>query len=97
MSKYNMYRGNYLVMEGGNYAGGWGKRHADIFDLGDVAKYSHVESVVPIFIEFGEPLDDATIQKAVDELCEKKRQQRKIDDVQRAERQLQSAKAALDL
>lgn len=95
MNKPNMYRVNYLVMEGDNYAGGWGKRHADISVLGDVAKYSNVESVVPIFTEAGEPLDDAVIQKAVDERREQERQQRKIDDVRRAEKQLQSAKASL--
>ena len=95
MNKPNMHRVNYWVMEGDNYAGGWGERHADISALGEVAKFRNVESVVPIFIEVGEPLDDAVIQKAVNERRETERQQRKADDVRRAERQLQAAKAAL--
>lgn len=96
MNKPNMYRVNYLAMVGNHYAGGWGDCHADISNLGDVANYSNVQSVVPIFIEIGEPLDFDVIQKAVDERRGQQRQQRMTGEVRRAERQLQIAKEALN-
>jgi len=95
MNNPNMYRVNYRVMEGNNYAGGWGERHSDISELGDVIKFSNVDSVAPIFIEVGEPLDGAVIQKAIAERREQDEKSRKLEEVRRAERQLQAAKDAV--
>lgn len=82
-------------MEGDNYAGGWGKRVADIKELGDAEAFRKIESVIPIFIETGDPLPDSEIQAAIDERKQKKLHQRKINEVRRAEEQLERAKAAL--
>lgn len=96
-NKPNMYRVSYLVMEGNNYAGGWGERSADVKTLGDVKRFSNVETVVPIFIEIGSPISDDVIQKAVDERRQQDRAQRSLDDVARAEEQLRFAKASIQI
>lgn len=96
-NKPNMYRVSYLVMEGDNYAGGWGERSADVKTLGDVKRFSNIQSVVPIFIETGFPVSDDVIQKAVDERRQQEREQRLIDDVSMAEEQLRLAKASIKI
>jgi len=96
-NKPNMYRVSYLVMEGNHYAGGWGERSADVKTLGDVKRFSNIETVVPIFIEIGIPISDDVIQKAVDERRQQERAQRNLDDVARAEEQLRLAKASIKI
>ena len=96
-NKPNMYRVNYLVMEGDHYAGGWGARSADVKTLGDVKRFSNVETVVPIFIEIGEPISDELIHKAVDERRQQEISQRILDDIAKAKEQLQRAEAAIKI
>lgn len=41
----------YMVMEGDNYAGGWGERKAEISELWQVKNYEKVKKVVPFVCE----------------------------------------------
>jgi hypothetical protein len=94
-NKPNAYRVNYLVMEGDNYAGGWVNRFADVIALGEVERYSNIESVVPVFIECGEALSDEEIQNTIDSVRENRRQEEKRQAVLRAEIALEAAKSKL--
>jgi len=83
-------------MEGDNYAGGWGKRTADVYSLGDVARFQHVDSVYPIFIEIDtQPVRPSEIDKAIQQRKEEDECTRKAHDVERLEAQLAAAKAQL--
>jgi hypothetical protein len=92
-NKPNAYRVYYLVMEGDNYAGGWVNRFADVIALGEVERYSNIESVVPIFIECGEALSDEEIQNAIDTVRENRREEGKRQAVLNAEIALAAAKS----
>jgi hypothetical protein len=82
-------------MEGDQYAGGWVSRMADVLTLGEIEEYSNIESVVPIFIEYGETLSDEEVQKAIDTVRENRRQEKKRQDVLRAEAAFEAAKSRL--
>lgn len=95
-SKPNMYRVNYRVMEGNNYAGGWGNRSADVESLADAGGFSEVQSVVPIFIEIGDPIADIEIQNAINARKDDILKMKKERDLVSAEEQLRVARAAMN-
>lgn len=91
-NKPNMYRVNYLILEGDNYAGGWVKRSADVSDLGDVSHFNNVDSVMPIFVEIGDPVDDVMIQEAIDARRQAEEEKRRRVKVARLEKLLTEAR-----
>ena len=95
-NKPNMYRVNYQVMEGNNYAGGWGKRTKDVKELGEAGGFRNVTSVQPIYIEIGEAIADEVINRAAVDMANNIARNRKLLDVARAENKLAEAKAALN-
>ena len=93
----NMYRVHYRVMEGDNYAGGWGNRIGDVRSLRDVAVYDQVTAVYPMYMEVSEtavPQED--IDKAIADANEMEETKALLRDVAVAERQLDEAKTALN-
>ena len=91
-NKPNMYRVNYLVMEGNNYAGGWGKRTADIKELGDAERFSNIESIVPMFIEMGDPVPSDVIYRAIDARKQENEHKRLKAIIETAEKHLAMCK-----
>ena len=83
-------------MEGNNYAGGWGKRTADITSLGDAHRYSNIESIQPIYIEIGEPLEADIIKQAVDDRVHQIKNRKKVDKVIMLEQQLREVKSSIN-
>ena len=94
-NKPNMYRVTYLVMEGDNYAGGWGERTKDVKELGDLINVSRIQTVRPVYIEIGDIIDLADIDKATKKRKSEIEKQERINDVKRAEEQLKKAKLGL--
>ena len=91
-NKPNMYRVTYSVMEGNNYAGGCGKRTADIVHLGDTIRFDHIESVCPIYIEQFADLPMPVVNLAIDTERASREQERKLLNIARAEEALKRAK-----
>ena len=89
----NMFRVHYLVMEGNNYAGGWGRRFKDVEQLGDIINISNIQEVVPIYIEAFDSLTKAECDQAVAERKEANEVESKQRAVQRAQDQLARANA----
>ena len=98
--KPNGYRVTYQVMEGNNYAGGWGERIADIKELHEVSKFDDIISVHPMYIEVGDvPVEKSKIKAAIkkqgnieaeEELTEDiSRQQKKLNSLRKDQRKLQ--------
>ena len=96
-NKPNMYRVHYRVMEGDNYAGGWGNRVGDVRSLRDVAVYDQVTAVYPMYMEVSKtavPQED--IDKAIADDNETEKTKALLRDVAVAEKQLKKARAALN-
>lgn len=92
----NMYRVTYNVMEGDNYAGGWVTRTKDVKELGDLINFKNWSSVKPIYVEVGNPVAHHLIEQAVDNRKARNEHNRKVDAVNRAERELLKAKGDLN-
>ena len=91
----NMYRVNYQVMEGNNYAGGWGGRTADVESLGDVERFRNVKSVQPIYIELGDAMRIDIVEEAIAARKEMIDRNRKLGEVSRAKAELQRAESQI--
>ena len=95
--KPNMYRVTYKVMEGNNYAGGWGTRTKDIEDLGDVCGIRNLVSVKPIFFhEFDEAVPESEIAKAIAKRVYENHRIKNERDVEIARVRLSEAEAKLN-
>ena len=95
-NKPNMFRVRYKVMEGNNYAGGWGKRTADVKELGDTIGFQNIQSVTPIYVEEFKPLHHTEVQHAQNARRDEIERQEKKDAVTLAEAKLKKAKKELD-
>jgi len=94
--KPNMYRVKYKVMEGNNYAGGWGERISDIDKLSDVRKFNNIISIKPIFIyEFDDDVPQNEIDNAIDEFIEEQERAELEREIERAKKRLYKAERAL--
>lgn len=95
----NMYRVTYKVMEGDNYAGGWGTRTADVKSLDDIERFKHIESVVPIYkvvrVFDDQALSPQAIQAAIEKSRQAKEEAKRRREVELAEKRLEQAKARL--
>lgn len=94
-NKPNMYRVTYLVMEGDNYAGGWGERNQDIQHLSQLVRFNKIKSVIPVFSEFGEPLSDEVINRAIEAQKIALEKERLVSRVEYAKYELTIAQQAL--
>jgi hypothetical protein len=91
-NKPNFFRVTYEVMEGDNYAGGWGERYADIKKLADAKRFDRIKKVVPIFIEVGDPLDIEVVNQAIDESKNLEKIKEKEREIKRLEKRLKTLK-----
>ena len=95
-NKPNMYKVVYRVMEGDNYAGGWGNRVDTVKSLSSLVDYENVTAVYPMYMEVSdEEVKQEDIDKAIAEHNEMEETKALLRDVAIAERQLDEAKTAL--
>lgn len=93
MNKPNMFKVTYRVMEGNNYAGGWGKRTVYLKDLGDCGSYyDKIESVIPIYIEEFKPISCGEVHNAIMIKEEENREKEKTSKIKRLEKELKDLK-----
>ena len=89
-NKANKYRVTYTSYD----EQGWPEEHhKDVSELSEILRYedSKIVSVVPIFIEFGKPLSNATIQKVLVDARECDKQKRKAKHIKRLRQELKEA------
>ena len=93
----NRWRVHYQVMEGNNYAGGWGRRIADVFFLSEVREFSNVIAVYPAYVEVStEPVAQEDIDRAITEYNENEKGKALLRDDAEAEEQLNRARKAME-
>ena len=61
----NKYRITYKVWEEDSHSGDWVKRTTDVDSLGSAVWFKNIVSIVPIYIEFGEPITMEKIKQAI--------------------------------
>ena len=88
----NMFRVHYLIMEGNNYAGGLVERTKDVESLGGAINIKNVQKIVPLYIEFGEPITEREAGAAIQHRKDDDAKAEKQRAIKRAEEQLERAK-----
>lgn len=89
----NMYRVDYRVMEGDNYAGGWGKRTTTVTDLGDCLHISNIDAVTPIYVQEFPAVDRDVLIEATCIRQKAEKAERHAEKVARATKHLADLKA----
>lgn len=80
------YLVSYRVMEGNNYAGGWGKRTKIVDDIGDAEGIGDIDKIEPITI--GGPIPNDTIETEFRKERERKTQEELQREIDWAEKKL---------